>query len=153
MNIYRVRFWTTIQVDSEGLALAEGVDEDLAIRKRLDESFELGAESLGGAFIEASEFLDEELGESDYEIISVILLEDIHIINWPGDGEPCACASCRTERAAEEDKVSFVHSCGGEIKVVSDGWDSMLCPRCGGVILRDRLVGSGRALTFLDIDK
>lgn len=152
MNVYSIKFRTSIAIDEEGRVLGEEEVADESLRKPLEESFELGAESLGEAFIEATEFLEAQLDEGDYDIVSVTLL-DINILNWPGDGEPCPCVWCRTERSAEEDKVSFVHSCGGEIKVVSDGWDSMLCPRCGEVILRDRLVGSGRVLTFLDIDK
>jgi len=87
------------------------------------------------------------IGKDEYEIAGILAREDINLVNYE-----CQCAVCRTERASEEDKIEFNCSCGYPIKLIDD-FDKYICPNCGRLVLRDRVIGSAGNYILLDIDK
>jgi hypothetical protein len=116
----------------------------------IEDDFEVGSENIAGAYIIGDEFLKimYKDDESVCEIISVNLLP-VNIINWPGDGEPCDCPYCRTERAAPEDIIEFDCSCGKKHKFIDDF--GMIKCDCGKFIRREDLVGNNGNFTLIDI--
>jgi predicted RNA-binding Zn-ribbon protein involved in translation (DUF1610 family) len=153
VNIYKVEFKTVITVDDEGIPV-DGMEDDTGgelHNEVIGGDFHVGAYSLAKAFLEASEYLDEHIGEEEYEITAI--KEKMNVINWPGEDEPCDCLGCRTERAAEEDKIRFTcKGCNAEIIIVDD-FEEIMCPSCGIPILRDRIIGTNNNWVMMDIDK
>ena len=150
MKIYEVIFSTTVFLDDEGNLVEEQEDGN---EEEISGIFHVGANVLGQAYIDAFQYLDIHIGEKKYAIDSVKEKKKINLINWPNEGDDCQCVSCRTARAAEEDKITFDHTCGQSISIVADGWDKIICPNCQKEILRDRIIGSNGNYTFLNIDK
>lgn len=156
MNIYEVVFSTTIFLDDDGdLIQEEDLDkiETGGDEEEISGMFHLGAYNIGQAFLDAHKYLDEHIGEGKYEVTKIKEKKNINIINWPDEDGDCQCVACRTERAAEEDRITFQHSCGSSICIIADGWDKIVCPNCQKEILRDRIIGSNGNYTFLNIDK
>ena len=143
-----------MQFDEDGKVVEDGEEEteEETMVGRVDGHFDIGSDSLANAFLEGSEYLDNAVGEDDYEITGVVEREDINVVNWPGDNEDCQCDSCRTERAAPEDRISFSCSCGYDIIIITDFKDFQ-CPNCKKVISRDRVIGSNGNYVLLNIDK
>lgn len=149
MNIFTVKFWIAVFVDDDKIVEEETETSEL---KQMDGKFGLGAMDMGEAYEEAVEYLDELLGEDGYHIVSISEIEDLTVVNWPGEGSDCNCVYCRTERAAEEDKIAFNCSCNYIIKVVDD-FDMIYCPQCQKQIFRDRIIGNNRSgYTLMNID-
>lgn len=155
MIIYKVEFKTVIVVDEEGVPV-DGMEDDAEgelHNEVIGGEFHVGAYSLPKAFLEASKYLDEHIGEDEYEITTIKEKDKINIINWPNDGDDCQCLACRTERAAAEDRIRFTcKGCGADLIVVDD-WQEIQCPSCGIPILRDRLIGKNGQFVMMDIDK
>jgi hypothetical protein len=152
LNIYHVKFWIIAEFDENGNVVEDPEDGQETISERVDGGFDLGSVSLPDAYLEAAEYLDEAIGEEEYEVTSISEREDIQIINWPGDNEECQCDSCRTERAAPEDRITFkCIKCGYDITIVDD-FKMIKCPNCRKEISRDRIIGSGTNYLMLDID-
>jgi hypothetical protein len=159
MNIYSVKFWFNVNFDSEGNIVEELDEEEMVgeenddIESRIaDGKFEIGAGNLAQALLNSIEYLDKNIGKDNYNISSVSVCEDINIINWPGENEECQCVYCRTERAADEDKLIFsCNKCGCEIKIIDGGWDEISCPHCNEEIHRDRIIGSNGNYLIINI--
>lgn len=121
-----------------------------------DNNFQVGAINLPQAYVEAESYLEEIFDEDevvDSWDITGINVMDLDIVNWPNDGAECQCLTCRTERAAPEDRLNFEHDCSEKIEIVADGWSEFTCPKCGKQIYRDRIVGSNGHYLYINIDK
>lgn len=152
MNIYHIDFWTIMEFDEEGNVVDDPEEGQETMSEKVMGHFDLGTDTLPDAYLEAAEYLDNAVGEDEYEITGIVEREDVQIINWPGDNEDCQCDSCRTERAADEDKISFDCICGHRITIIND-FKEIICPSCRKIIMRDRVIGSGTSYLLLNIDK
>jgi predicted RNA-binding Zn-ribbon protein involved in translation (DUF1610 family) len=149
LNIYRVEFWIRIELDENGELITEPEDDQETISRDIEGGFDLGSPNLANAYIMATQYLNKSVGEDEYEITSVSLRSDVEVMNWPG-GDECQCPSCRTERAAEEDKICFRCSCGYEIKIIDD-FGEINCPKCNKFITRDKIIGSNGNYILLNL--
>lgn len=141
MNIYSIRFEYFLELP--GIQGSES-------QTILDEGkLEIGANSVTQALLEADEFIAENV-TVEFEIKSIKLLEKINIVNWPGDGDDCQCARCRTERAAPEDCITFQCTCG-EIYTLIDDFGGIQCKECHKIIRREDLIGNNGNYTLIDI--
>ena len=106
---------------------------------------QIGNESFHKAVFEATEMLDEVLGEDEYNILAIQEVAGVEILNWPGEGEPCGCPQCRADRMADEDVMHFsCPECDFEIKAAPGDWEALNCPECEEVILHDNIIDLGK---------
>ena len=149
MRIYEIKYRCFVEV-SEDERIEYDLEDD-AIRE-VQDCFHLGASNLIDAVSLSLDHLDELFGEDAYDIISTVELPGVNVVNWPGD-EETDCPICKAKDAPPDDTISFLCSCGKEIKIMNDGWVMARCHDCSREIFRDRIIGSNGHYILLDIDK
>lgn len=91
--------------------------------------------------------------DDGYEINGISEIIGTNIVNWgESDAEKCDCVFCRTKHASPEDIMTFNCSCKEEITVMNEQWGAIQCPKCGKVIMRDKIIDlPGGLFTFINI--
>jgi len=153
LKIYEIGYSFEHEYELPEGVMPEEVDDDERYEYVSANMF-IGAPDFDTAWDWATEMLDQVFPPIDdipqYELNGVKEIQGMDILNWPE--EECQCVGCRTERAAEEDKLRFVHHCGEEISVVYDGWETINCPKCHEEIYRDKIVGSNGHYIYININ-
>jgi predicted RNA-binding Zn-ribbon protein involved in translation (DUF1610 family) len=111
----------------------------------IDAHMQIGGEDFHEAVFEATDMLDQALGEGEYTILAVQEVAGVDILNWPGENEPCSCPQCRADRMADEDVMHFnCPKCNHAIKAAPGDWEGLNCPNCGEEILHDNIIDLGK---------
>ena len=154
MNIYTVNFYFVVNVDEEGNIIEneDDIDENNSHLGKAEGKFGIGSNNIENALLQAIDYLNENVGEDEWYISSIAEIDELNVVNWPGENDDCQCVACRTERAAPEDKITFECYCGLGITIVND-FNEFVCPNCGKEILRDRIIGSNGNYVLMKIDK
>ena len=142
VKIYTVKikfdFIPPPRLDEEGVE----IEEDIQV---IEGDFQVGADSLPEAMEAAFEHLDANMGETEYEMVSLSLVENMGIVNWPGEGGECNCPICKANTCAVEDLLVFTCShCEEEVRLSDGEWNECPCPFCGIIIGRDQIISIGK---------
>jgi hypothetical protein len=140
-------------VDIDDIMGSQGVIcEDGFYYVGISDTMHVGALDFERAYSEANSWLDNELAE--FDIMGITKKEDVKLMNWPEtEEEQCNCIYCRYEKCAVEDRVTFVCTCGKEIKIAGDEpWDRVQCVQCGRVIEKNNLIETSKMGYFSFID-
>jgi hypothetical protein len=150
INIYEIKFKTIVEFEpTQEQVVEDGVEVDRE-ESQYEETFgmfHVGSYTISEAMLKGMEFLGDGLGENEYEIVDIHLLENVNVINFPEE----ECPFCGVEDAAEDDILRFKCSCGHDVVVKETGWKEIDCPECGTLINRDRVIGTHGNYILLDI--
>ena len=160
MNLYEIEFSIKEKVDiSEDMREEYGIPEDADINdlhQHISRTMHLGGENFFDVQEEAMNLIEEVFFEDvpeeeiDYEIISIRQLENIWIANWPSQENPLD----KAERMADED-IMLVKcpECEEVVRIAEDGWDWLVCKKCGFKIMKDQLLKLGKHWVVVKVGK
>jgi hypothetical protein len=132
MTVYKVPYWDVKHEDGN--------------------YFHVIAHGFANALGEAANYLDNEVGEGNWEILEIEMKPGIRIVNsWledNGDEEEehdpvnhigdVSCPYCTYEDSTKENKMIIIcPKCFQELKVSNNGWRSIFCLSCREKIDRE----------------
>ena len=142
MKIWNVGYSVMVDItklESNGKLVGDEYDQEL-----VNLGLQIGAEDFFEASVIAEEILDNRLGEGNYEFTGCVEMQDVNVVNWPGEEESCNCPFCRADRMNIEDVMFFnCPKCGKEIKIAPNGWDAINCTECKEEIAFSSIIGLG----------
>ena len=137
MILYEIQFSKKVDETEEAEILGDGIE--LSEEESLVGygNFYMGAPDWDTANDRAKDFLLKFLEGKPYEIIKVEARQDIWIANW-GEPDECDCPYCAVATTPQEDIMKFACSCGEELIVADNGWESLPCKNidCDNTISR-----------------
>jgi len=140
MRIYEIKYRCFVEFSEEEL---EELDLQEGAMHEMQDSFHLGADCLPDALVAGMEYLDETIGEGEWDLIHTKELDGVNVINWPNESTECDCVFCKAqkEETSLEDTLQFQCGCGFDIRVMAEGWENIKCPSCRKEIARDMVKG------------
>lgn len=158
MKIYEVEVTIGEKIDlPEDVEIPKGMDRD-DIREFTTHTFHIGADYFGTAMdiavekIEELFFPDTDSEDIQYDINGVRELQDIYLVNWPGEVNGCSCPYCVAESIGEEDVMKVeCPKCHAILRVADNGWEGILCSECKTEIIRDSLCLMGKNYKVIHI--
>jgi hypothetical protein len=158
LYLYEVEFSIKekIELDEDMLdQLPDDVDPE-DIHQHVSRTIHLGGENFFDVQEEAIDLIEEIFFEGVpeeeifYEIIGIKQVEGVFIANWPNVENPME----KAEHMADED-VMFVKcpECEEVVRIAEDGWDWLICKKCGFKIMKDQLLKLGKHWVVVKLGK
>ena len=160
MNLYEIEFSIKEKVDipedmMEEYGIPEGVDIN-DLHQHVSRTMHLGGENFFDVQEEAISMIEEiffeDVPEEEifYEIIGIKQVEGVFIANWPFTENPMD----KAEHMSDED-VMFVKcpECEEVFRIAEDGWDWLVCKKCGFKIMKDQLLKLGKHWVVVKLGK
>lgn len=158
MNLYEVTFSAKEKVEIPEDMIDELPDDvDINdIHQHVSRTIYLGGENFFDVQEEAISIIEEvffeDVPEEEmfYEIIGIRQMENIWIANWPEIENPLD----KAEHMADED-IMLVKcpECEEVVRIAEDGWDWIVCKKCGFKIMKDQLLKFGKYWVVVKLGK
>lgn len=156
MYIYEIEFSIPEKIElPEDIELPDDIDRD-NLRQYVPHTIHLGGDNFFDVQEEAVDLIEESFyqdipaEEMDYEITGIRQLDGIDILNWPETEDPLVKA---THMADEDVMLVECPQCKQVIRIAEDGWDWVVCKKCGTKIFKDELLKFGRNWVVVKIGK
>jgi len=160
LYLYEIEFSIKEKVEIPEDMLEEyGLPDDVDINdlhQHVSRTIHLGGNNFFDVQDEAIDLITEVFFEGvpeeeiDYEIIGIKQVENIFIANWPSVEDPFD----KAKNMADED-VMLVKcpECEEVFRIAEDGWDWLVCKKCGFKIMKDQLLKLGKHWVVVKIGK